>query len=78
MQLPNLLNESIFMNITGNAAGVTMRIAVDSGEFLLVEDRPLFIQCPDSCYEMIVVEVYKTERVVHSGYGKLIDNITKN
>jgi len=67
MQLPNLLNSPIFINITGNAAGIVMRVSVDEGEFVLTEDRPLFVHCPDSCYEIIVVEVAGTERIVHSG-----------
>lgn len=78
MPLPNLLNESVFLNISGNAVGVVMRISVDSGEFLLTEERPLFIQCPDSCYEIVVVEVAASERIIHSGYGKLINNATKD
>ena len=77
MPLPNLLSEAVFINITGNAVGVVMRISVDEGEFLLGEDRPLFIQCHDSCYEVVVVEVAGTERIIHSGYGRLIDNSTQ-
>ena len=76
MPLPNLLREAIFINITGNAVGVVMRVSVDEGEFLL-DEKPLFIQCHDSCYEVIVVEVAGSQRIVHSGYGKLIDNSTK-
>jgi hypothetical protein len=74
MELPNPLNESVFINITGNAAGIVFRVYVDGGEFMLERDRPLFIQCSENCYEVVIVEVAGTERVVHSGYGHIINN----
>jgi hypothetical protein len=35
MALPNLLTESVFINITGNPVGINFWVYVDEGEFFL-------------------------------------------
>jgi hypothetical protein len=72
-----LISTPLYLNLSVKA-NTTYRVYVSEGEFLLTEDKPLFIECEESCYETVVVQVEDyTERVVHSGYGRLVDERTK-
>lgn len=76
--IPYLLSTPVFINISNSSANTTYRIYISEGEFELTNENPLFIQCQDSCYENVLVEVRNgTERVIHSGAGRLINQATK-
>lgn len=47
---------------------------VNSGSYLLTEDKPILISCERACYELVVVMIPKanaTVNVIHSGEGTI-------